>query len=235
MIIKMLPHRLETTKQVEIHDVIETLVATLNVRDKYTFQHSWRVAKLATIIAQNMGLTDNDVELIHQAAHLHDIGKVGVADNVLNKPGRLNDREMKEMQAHPVIGHDILYKVPVFESISDIVLHHHERYDGLGYPSGLQGEDIPLASRIITVADAFDAITSNRAYRRAQDLEYAYHEINDHIGDQFCPLAVKHFNLIFDQLPLFLQEVEREIEHSSINDQIIVEVEHDNLFHSKKL
>ncbi|MBM7624178.1 HD-GYP domain-containing protein [Sporohalobacter salinus] len=223
------------SKNLNIHDVIEILITTLNVRDNYTFQHSWRVAELATMIAQEMNLTNEVVERVHQAAHLHDIGKIGVSDNILNKPGKLTEDEVKEMQKHPTIGYNILKKVSMFKSISTIVLYHHERYDGLGYPEGLKGEEIPLESRIITVADAFDAITSNRSYRQAQSYDYAYDEINDHVNEQFCPVVVKYFNKVFDLISSFLEKNEIEIKDNSISNYRIENINHNELIHSKKV
>jgi len=222
-------------KRIKIHDVIEILIKTLNVRDSYTFEHSWRVAELVTMIAQDMGLNDKLIEKFHQAAHLHDIGKIGVSDNILNKSGRLTEAEMRKMQKHPIIGYDILQKALRFKSISNIVLHHHERYDGFGYPKGLKGKDIPLGSRIIAVADAFDAITSDRSYRQAKSYSYAYNEINDHVSEQFCPVVVKHFNNVFELIPETLEKVEKEIDDNFIEEDKIEEINHEELFHSKRI
>lgn len=223
------------SKEIDIHDVIEILITTLNVRDNYTFQHSWRVAKLSEIIAQSMNLTEETIERVHQAAHLHDIGKIGVPDDILNKPGKLTKNEVKEIQKHSVIGYNILKRIPIFKLISNIVLYHHERYDGLGYPKGLKAEEIPLESRIIAVADAFDAITSDRNYRKAQNYDYAYTEINNHVQEQFCPKVVKHFNKVFNLIPDLLEEIESEIENNRISTHEIEDINHNSLFHSKKL
>ena len=224
-----------TPQEVDIHDLIEVLITTLNVRDKYTYEHSWRVAEVATEIAQEMGLNEERVEIVHQAAHLHDIGKVGVDDKVLNKSGKLTELEYKEMQKHPVIGYNILAKIDIFEVIAPLVLYHHERYDGLGYPEGIVGEDIPLASRIIGVADAFDAMTSNRSYRQAKSYDYAYQEINEHVGEQFCPTVVENFNHVFVKLPNILAEVNNELKTETNNNYDLTEVTHNEIFHSKKI
>lgn len=180
-------------QQVSSHELIDIVVNILDVRDPYTFRHSWRVAEIAVLIAREMGLPPDRVETLHIAAHLHDIGKIGVPDCVLNKPGRLTDEERRLMQSHPRIGCQILDRLVIFKNISPMVLHHHERFDGHGYPEGLAGEEIPLGSRIIAVADSFDAITSDRPYRKALSQDEGFREIALHVGDQFCPTVVRHF------------------------------------------
>ncbi|MBM7557651.1 HD-GYP domain-containing protein [Halanaerobacter jeridensis] len=226
---------ISANKKIDVHDVIEILITTLSTKDRYTFEHSWRVAELATAIAQEMKLDHQEIERIHYAAHLHDIGKIGVEEKVLNKSGKLTATEMKKMQEHPGIGHEILWEIPLFTSVSTIVLYHHERYDGLGYPSGLEGKQIPLGSRIIAVADTFDAITSDRSYRLAKSYGYAYNEVNEHSGEQFCPRVVKHFNKIFTKIPDLLKEVEKKIENDFVAEDKIKEINHNSLFHSKKV
>lgn len=227
-------------RKVELHKVIEILIKTLSARDNITFKHSWRVAEISTLIARNMNLCNELIKRVHIAAHLHDIGKIGVADNILNKPGKLTDEELKKIQEHSVIGYKILQKAPVFHSVSVIVLYHHERYDGLGYPEGLSGKDIPLPARIIAVADAFDAITSNRSYRQAKSYDYAFKEINDHVGEQFCPIVVRYFNDIFDLIPDIMKKVENEmnediiVDNWDINNKNI-EINHEDLVHSRKV
>ena len=136
-----------------LHSVIDMVVTTLDTRDPYTFEHSYRVAGLAELLAEAMGLSPGQCHLVHYAAHLHDIGKIGVSDKALNKPGKLTHEEMLELQAHSAIGSMILGKTPEFASMARIVRHHHERWDGMGYPDGLSGVDIPLESRIIGLVE----------------------------------------------------------------------------------
>lgn len=218
-----------TYKKVEIHDLINVVVNILDARDPCTFIHSWRVAELSVLISENMGLPKERVEKIHIAAHLHDIGKIGVPDRVLNKSGKLSHDEILQMQAHPRIGFNIIENLPILKEISLIVLYHHERFDGLGYLEGIKGEDIPIESRIISVVDAFDAITSDRPYRKAKSYDECFEEINVHAGSQFCPTIVKHFMNIRHLIPGALDRFgRREINH-------IAFVGHEELMHSRKL
>ncbi len=196
-------------KFVDLHDVIEILITTLDARDPYTYGHSWRVAEISVLIAKNMNISSHEIETIHLAAHLHDIGKIGVSDVILHKSGDLTREEFLLMQRHPVIGYNIVKRIRMFEHISEVILHHHERFDGLGYPEGLKGEDIPLGSRIIAVADGFDAITSDRPYRRKLSMKKAFSEINRHPGEQYDPLIVKRFNEILSSVPGTVSKVGR--------------------------
>lgn len=144
------------------HEIIECLITALEAKDPYTKGHSSRVADLAYSLGELLGLNGNMLEDLHLAAHLHDIGKIGIPDGVLNKVGPLTEEERRILQGHPVIGYQILARSSRLNYLATIVLHHHERWDGRGYPAGLKGEDIPLSSRIIAVCDAIDAMTSVR-------------------------------------------------------------------------
>ncbi len=215
--------------EIKITELIEIVLTVLNARDPYTFSHSLRVTQISTLIALDMKLSREQVEIIHEAAYLHDIGKVGIPDKVLNKTGRLDREEMRYMQAHPRIGYNVLSKLPLFKNIADVVLSHHERWDGMGYPNGLKGEEIPLESRIIAVADAFDAITSDRPYRKGQSMEQGIEEIQKHCGDQFEPMAVSHFLNICAQIPeAFDVLVDFESSPHAFDG-------HDDLMHSRRL
>jgi HD-GYP domain-containing protein (c-di-GMP phosphodiesterase class II) len=216
-------------KVVKIHELIDVVVNILDARDPSTFIHSWRVAELSVLISENMGLQKDTIERIHIAAHLHDIGKIGVSDRVLNKMGKLNHDEISQMQAHPRIGYNIIKRLPILEEISLIVLYHHERFDGLGYPDGIKGEFIPLESRIISVVDAFDALSTDRPYRKAKNYDECFEEINLHAGSQFCPTVVRHFTNIRDIIPQVLDKFEKkEINHVAF-------VGHEELMHSRRL
>lgn len=214
---------------IAMHALIDVVVNILDARDPHTFIHSWRVAELSVLIAEAMGLPNEWIDKIHIAAHLHDIGKIGVPDKVLNKTGRLSNDEILLMQAHPRIGYNIIERLPILREISRIVLHHHERFDGLGYPEGLQGESIPLESRIISVVDAFDALNTDRPYRKAKNYDACFEEINLHAGSQFCPTVVRHFMNIRDIIPQVLDKFEKkEINHVAF-------VGHEELMHSRRL
>ena len=173
------------------HEFVECISSALDARDPYTGDHSRRVSDTATLLAKMLGLSDDEIQEIHIAAHLHDIGKIGIPDSVLLKPGRLDDEECKMMKRHPQIGADILAKSPSFSRISAIILHHHERYDGKGYPFGAKEQEIPLGSRIIAVCDSIDAMASARAYRKALPLDTVYEEIEKNIGLMYDPDVAK--------------------------------------------
>lgn len=174
-------------------NALTALVYALEAKDKYTSGHSQRVAEISVSIAREMGLSRQDIAGIRLAGLIHDIGKIGVRASVLNKPDRLNDDEYQHIKTHPEIGEHILTPVVEDEQILKAVRHHHERYDGTGYPDGLSGEQIPLGAKILAVADAYDAITSERPYRVAMDAQNAYHEIERYRGSQFDPEVADTF------------------------------------------
>lgn len=163
------------------HDVIESIIAAMEAKDYHTADHSRRVGDMVLEVCPLLGLSIKDTEEIHLAAHVHDIGKIGVPDYILSKPSALSDMEWNIMKMHPVTGADILSHSSALEYISKIVLHHHERWDGKGYPFGLAGEKIPYGSRIITVCDSIDAMLSDRAYRKALTSEECKKEIRKNI------------------------------------------------------
>lgn len=174
-------------------ETIKTLSNALDAKDNYTNGHSIRVADISVAIANQMQMLPNQVETIKTAALLHDIGKIGIPDAIINKPGRLEMSEIYEIRRHPEIGEQILKDVRALKDIAKIVKHHHERYDGNGYPDSLQGEQIPIESAIIAVADAYDAMTSNRIYRMAMTYERAIAIITEEKGVQFHPAVVEAF------------------------------------------
>jgi len=191
----------KTITNIEIyHDIIESLAAALDAKDVYTSGHSTRVGNMANNLAEYLGLDDYNLQLIHIAGHLHDIGKIGVPDNILNKEGTLNDFEWQLMKNHPEIGHNILEKAESLKDISHIVLHHHERWDGNGYPKGLSKEEIPIGSRIIAVCDSIDAMRSTRPYRKAISNIECYNEILRNKGLMYEPnitdCIIKNWNSI---------------------------------------
>ena len=167
---------------------VETLgfmARTLDLRDPYTAGHSERVAEYARALAIELGLDERQVIVVHGGALLHDLGKIAVPDSVLFKPGRLDAREREMIEVHPTVGASLLSSVTSMEDVVPCVLHHHEKVNGSGYPHGLRGESIPLGARIIAVADAYDAMTTDRPYRRALSSEEALAEIIEKAGAQF--------------------------------------------------
>ena len=201
-----------------IHELTEVVVKVLNARDPYTFAHSWRVAKISELIAVNLKIERQWIERIHIAAHLHDIGKTGVPDAILNKTGKLTAKEYEIMKTHSMVGFSIISRLPVLDDISIYVKHHHERYDGKGYPEGIKGKDIPLGSRIIAVADTFDALTSKRNYRDACSYEQAFDIIKNVSGSQLCPECVECFLGMTDELAIALKNVNDNINNELNNE-----------------
>jgi HD-GYP domain-containing protein (c-di-GMP phosphodiesterase class II) len=165
----------------------------LDLKDLGTGVHSTRLAEWAIRVAQEMGIEESGLHDIEVAALLHDIGKIGVPDSILNKPGRLDEDEYALMKKHPEYGWAVLRILPGLELASLYILHHHERLDGKGYPGGLQGTEIPIGARIVCVIDAFDAMVSSRPYRRGLPQEEAIRRLNESSGTQFDPLVVQAF------------------------------------------
>ena len=170
---------------------IKALISTLDCRDHATWVHSTRVVGYAMAIADQMGLKEEEQHKLALAGFLHDIGKIGVPDHILFKKSKLLPEEWEAIKRHPEIGYQIIHQLDFFNNAADIILLHHEHYDGGGYPLGLKGEKIPLTARIFAVADALDAITSDRPYRPARSMEIAVQEVCRLSGQQFCPKCVK--------------------------------------------
>jgi putative nucleotidyltransferase with HDIG domain len=171
-------------------------VATLDARDKYTAGHSAAVAVYARDIAARLGLTEDDQQLAHVAGLVHDIGKVGLPAGLLEKRGPLTLEERRHMEEHPAVGERILANVENYANIARVVRHHHERVDGNGYPDGLRGDEIPLISRILAVADAYDAMTSDRPYRDAMPSQVARIRLAQAVESQFDTTVVAAFEAV---------------------------------------
>ncbi|MGB9905160.1 MAG: HD-GYP domain-containing protein, partial [Desulfotomaculales bacterium] len=169
------------------------LARTVELHDPYTKKHSLGVTRYSLAIAAKLGLTQNFCRVLRDAALLHDIGKVAVPEKILLKEGPLTQEEYGLVKRHPVIGAAVLGEQEGYAQAASFVLHHHERWDGRGYPHGLAGEEIPLGARIIAVADAFEAMTSHRSYRRALSRDEAVRELVGNSGTQFDPAVVKAF------------------------------------------
>jgi HD-GYP domain-containing protein (c-di-GMP phosphodiesterase class II) len=167
--------------------VIAALASALQERDRYTGEHSESVVDLTARVGESLALDEDEISRIRTAALLHDIGKVGVPDEILHKPGPLDEREWEIMRQHPVIGERILRAIPGMGAVARIVRHEHERWDGDGYPDRLAGAQIPIGSRIILACDAYHAMTSDRPYRRAMTHAAAMTELSGNAGAQFDP------------------------------------------------
>ncbi len=172
---------------------VKAMSSAIDAKDPYTQGHSERVAMLSAKIAQQLGQSEEQVERIRISGLVHDVGKIGVPESVLCKPGRLTDDEFGMIKLHPTIGYEILKDIPSLHDILPGVLHHHEKWDGSGYPEGLSGEDIPLMARIMAIADTFDAMSSNRAYRSGMPRAKVLAEIERCAGSQFDPELIPHF------------------------------------------
>ena len=169
------------------NETILAIAKTVDAKDVRTSKHSQRVSEYSAMIAREYGFSQEDQENIRRAALLHDIGKIGIPDSVLNKPSRLTDEEYVVMKTHVTHGAEILKDFTLIEHVVEGARYHHERFDGRGYPEGLSGTDIPLYGRIIAIADAFDAMTANRVYRQRQDFDYVLGELERGRGSQFDP------------------------------------------------
>ena len=172
---------------------LEAMVSALDMRESSTAGHSKRAVEYSRILALEMGIRGNQLVDITRGALLHDVGKIGISDSILLKPGKLTEEEWEIMRKHPLLGYRILKDIRFLRGALDVVLYHHERFDGSGYPFGLKGEDIPIGARIFSVVDAFDAMTSDRVYRPAVDFEAARQELEKQAGSQFDPHIVDAF------------------------------------------
>ncbi len=183
-------------RQREYQDILEqsllTFAGTIDAKDKYTNGHSIRVARYSRELAKRMGMSEEEQEHIYYVALLHDIGKIGIPDHILNKPGKLDPDEREVIQTHPKIGADILKNFTALNGISEGAKYHHERFDGNGYCEGLVGKEIPLVARIIGVADTYDAMSSERCYRKPLSREKIESELDGGKGTQFDPKIVPH-------------------------------------------
>ena len=167
--------------------MMRTLSTTIEAKDEYTRGHSYRVAEYAALIAEELGWDKKEIRNLKNAAHLHDIGKIGIPDNILNRPTRLTEEEFQVIKEHTVIGAEILKNITLIDHVKEVARSHHERYDGMGYPDGLKGEEIPLYARVIAIADCYDAMKSRRIYRNPIGDEVIYNEISRNCGSQFDP------------------------------------------------
>jgi HD-GYP domain-containing protein (c-di-GMP phosphodiesterase class II) len=196
-------------------ECVRSLATALEARDRYTAGHSHRVSDFACAVAQRMGFNERNLDELRIGALLHDIGKIGVADHILGKPGRLSDEEFAAIKRHPAIGRGILEGVNGFAPYLDTVELHHENWDGTGYPHGLRGEQTPLPARIVHVADAYDAMTSDRPYRSGMSSDDAIRILNANAGTQFDPAIVQVFTAL-------IQAGEIRSEREAVDNQSLI-------------
>jgi len=185
---------------ISIHEFAESLANIIDAKDPYTLGHSEDVAEISYLIAITYGLSKTQAEKIHIAGHLHDIGKIVIPNYILKKRGPLTKKEWNIVKEHPKIGAKILEPISKLKEIKEMVLYHHERFDGKGYPAGLKGNDIPLGARIIAVADSISAMLKDRAYRKALSPEEALHQLETNSGSQFDPAMVEVTIFIYDKI-----------------------------------
>lgn len=190
--------------------LMQTLSTTIEAKDEYTRGHSYRVAEYSALIARELNWDEDEIRNLKNAAYLHDIGKIGIPENILNKPVKLTDEELGVIKEHTVIGAEILKNITLIDHVKEVARSHHERYDGRGYPDGLKGEEIPLYARIIAVADSFDAMKSRRIYRSPLDDQVVYNEIFQNRGTQFDPELADIFLKLLDEERV-ITEKEREL------------------------
>ncbi len=189
---------IENTRQYQVildafKNTISTLAATIDAKDPYACGHSQRVMEYTSMAAAYFSLSPEEADTLRHAAILHDIGKIEIDSCILGKPAPLTEAEWEIVHQHPALGANLLREIAFLEKASKLVLCHHERYDGKGYPEGLKGEEIPLGSKLIAIADAFDTMTTGRSYCPAVTIDQAVEELQDCSGSQFCPVAVKAF------------------------------------------
>jgi putative nucleotidyltransferase with HDIG domain len=174
--------------------MVVLLAKAIEAKDNYTGNHCERVRDYAMLLGESYGLSSEDLIELKFGATLHDIGKLGISEDVLNKPGLFTQEEFEIIKSHSQIGFDIMEEMPMMVKAKQIILHHHERFDGYGYPYGLKGEEIPLLARIVSIADAFDAMTSLRPYRKnCMTKREGFDELRRHSGTQFDPEMIELF------------------------------------------
>lgn len=209
---------LEAEKYKNFEHILQSFINIIEDRDAYTAGHSQRVAHYSRLIAEHMGYSEEECDLVYHASILHDIGKVATPDSILMKPDQFDPHEKKLIETHVNVSFKILSAIPMYMKMAEIILYHHERYDGKGYPSGAKGDDIPMLSHIMIVADAFDAMTTNRIYQVRKTISEAIDEIRSNSSTQFHPqvaqAAIEVFSKIkdidtFEQLPTTQIEKER--------------------------
>jgi putative nucleotidyltransferase with HDIG domain len=192
-----------------LFSTLYAFVKTIEAKDPYTHQHSNRVTGIAIVIGSEMGCTTEELDILNFAGPLHDIGKIGIRDGILQKPDRLTSEEFEKIKEHPVIGASIVGQLGLWDREQEIIRHHHERFDGMGYPDGLKEEEIPFLARVLSVADAYDAMASDRAYRKRMEESKILEIIQEQRGRQFDPDVVEAFRKTYDDGKIHQARTER--------------------------
>lgn len=198
---RLLVTRLKDHQAQVLFEALKALASAVDAKDPYTARHSMRVTRLCMILADALGLSSEEKYLLELSAWMHDVGKIGVPDHILTKGSPLTKAEFEIMKIHAPKGGEIVRQIEELIQVSDVIRHHHERLDGRGYPDGLRGEAIPLLSRVILIADCFEAMTSDRSYRPSAGREHAFQELRRHAGTQFDPELVDVFLRKIEGLP----------------------------------
>ncbi len=217
-LIRELEEKLSREKKLT-DSIIRSLVRGIEIRDSYTRGHSERVAFFAKRIAEELGMSKEKTKAIYMAALLHDVGKIGIPDSILLKPGRLGDKEYEIIKLHPILSFELLKHIEFFKEFLPGIKYHHERWDGSGYPEGLKGEEIPLQARIIAIADSFDAMTSDRIYRKSRTKKEAAKEIKRLAGKSYDP------ELVTIALPILLHEEPEEFVEEYLDPKLLKDLE----------
>jgi putative two-component system response regulator len=212
---KLESKRLQENRAEILFKALKALMRALEAKDTYSSGHSHRVANLAMLVAEELNLKDEDRYTLQLAAFMHDIGKIGMPDSILKKAASLEDYELRKAKAHPVIGSKIIGEIEELSEVASIIRHHHESYDGEGYPDGLKGEAIPLFSRILAILDAYEALVSDRVYRKAVDDQKALKVIKKSAGSQFDPFLVEIFYQVINRAKNSSKDFQEEISAKS--------------------
>ncbi len=198
---RLLVARLKEREAQVMFEALKALASAVDAKDPYTARHSMRVTRLSLILADSLGLSSDDKYVLELSAWMHDVGKIGVPDHILTKGSPLTKAEFEIMKIHASKGGEIVRQIEELAQVADVIRHHHERWDGRGYPDGLRAKGIPLLSRIILIADCFEAMTSDRSYRQGPGRAHAFEELSRHAGTQFDPELADVFLRKIEGLP----------------------------------
>lgn len=203
---QLVQHEYETAVE-NIEDVVITLARTIDAKDRYTEGHTERVSQYAAFLGERLGMTDKQIENLRIGALIHDIGKIGIDQNVLNKPGKLTPEERQQIKSHAILGEKICSPLRSLQDVTCIIRNHHERLDGSGYPDGLQGKEIPLEVRIVSIVDVFDALTTDRSYRSAMSIEAALAILREEAAEgKLDASLVREFEIMLQDMFLLIEE-----------------------------
>jgi putative two-component system response regulator len=203
---QLVQHEYEATVET-IENVVISLARTIDAKDRYTEGHTERVSQYAAFLGERLGMTDKQIDNLRMGALIHDIGKIGIDQNVLNKPGKLTPAERQQIESHPILGEKICSPLKSLQDVTCIIRNHHERLDGSGYPDGLQGEEIPLEARIVSIVDVFDALTTDRSYRKAMNINEALAILRAEADEgKLDASLVREFETVLQNMFLLVEE-----------------------------